>query len=140
MKVKITTTCVSASLSLSELRTKYNDAPMTIVAICSETTLISASLSKVQELVLRRHDLTNVLNARPDLAAALDTTLIGCAVLFSCLHEETQHMTQSSTQPSQYTWWKKAKVMWNHDRLKELLEGLRGQQTAISTIINLLQV
>ena len=140
MKLKITATCVSASRSLSELRSKYNDAPMTIVAICSETTLISASLSQVQTLVLRRHDLTNVLNARPDLAAALDTALIGCAVLLSCLYEETQRITKGSTQPSQYTWRGRARVMWNHDRLKELLDGLRGQQTAISTIINLLQV
>ena len=140
MKVKITATCVSASLSLSELRSKYNDAPMTIVAICSEAKIIGASLSQVQNLILRRDDLTNVLNTRPDLAAALDTTLIGCAVLFSCLHEETERITKGSTRRSQYTWWKKARVVWNHDRLKELLDGLRGQQTAIITIINLLQV
>ena len=113
---------------------------MTIVAICSETTLISASLSQIQTLVLRRHDLTNILNDRPDLAAALDTALIGCAVLLSCLYEETQRITKDSTQPSQYTWRGRTRVMWNHDRLNELLDGLRGQQTAISTIINLLQV
>jgi hypothetical protein len=140
VKLKITATCVSTAQSLKELRNEYNDAPMTIVAICSETTLISASLSQIQSLVLRRHDLTNILNARPDLAAALDTSLIGCAVLFSCLHDETQRITKGSTQPSQFTWKGTARVMWNHDRLKELLDGLRGQQTAINTIINLLQV
>jgi hypothetical protein len=140
MKLKITATCVTASQSLNELRSKFNDAPMMIVTICSETTLISASLSQIQSLVLQKHDLTNILNARPDLAAALDTALIGCAVLFSCLHEETQRMTKGSTLPSQYTWRARARVMWNHDRLKELLDGLRGQQTAINTIINLLQV
>jgi hypothetical protein len=99
---------------------------MTIVAICSETTLISASLHQIQNLVLRRHDITNVLNARPDLTAALDTTLTGCVVLLSSLHEETRRITKGSTQPSQYTWRGKARVMWNHDRLKELLDGLRG--------------
>ena len=140
MKLKITATCVSTAQRLNELRNKYNDAPMTIIAICSETTLISTSLSQIQTLVLRRHDLTSVLNARPDLAAALDTSLIGCAVLFSCLHEETQRITKGTTQPSQFTWKGKARAMWNHDRLKELLDGLRGQQTAINTIINLLQV
>lgn len=113
---------------------------MTIVTICSEATLISASLSQIQNLVLRRHDLTNVLQARPDLAAALDTSLIGCAVLFSCLHEETQCITKGSMLPAKLTWKGKARAIWNHDRLRELLDGLRGQQTAINTIINLLQV
>src|SRR5215469_10846831 len=140
MKLKITTTCVSAAQSLNALRNKYSDAPMTVVAICSEITLISASLSQIQTLVLRRHDLTNVLNAKPDLAAVLDTSLIGCAVLFSRLHEEIQRITKGSTEPSQLTWKGKARVMWNHDRLKELLDGLRGKQHAINTIINLLQV
>jgi hypothetical protein len=81
-----------------------------------------------------------VLNARADLAAALDTALIGCAVLFSCLHEETQLITKGSTQPDQLTWKGKARAVWNHDRLKELLDGLRGQQNAINIIINLLQM
>ncbi|PMD16650.1 hypothetical protein NA56DRAFT_752922 [Hyaloscypha hepaticicola] len=140
VKLKITATCLSAAQSLNELRNKYNDAPMTIVTICSEATLISASLSQIQNLVLRRHDLTNVLQARPDLAAALDTSLIGCAVLFSCLHEEVQCITKGSMLPDKFTWKGKARAIWNHDRLRELLDGLRGQQTAINTNINLLQV
>jgi hypothetical protein len=34
----------------------------------------------------------------------------------------------------------KAKAVWKTERLKELLTSLRGHQTAVNTIINLLQV
>lgn len=113
---------------------------MTIVSICSEATTISASLSHIQSLLLSKKDLEGILQARQDLAAALDTALVGCVVLFSCLSEETKRLTKGSIGPSTFTWKSKARLLWNHDKLKELLDGLRGQQTAINTLIQLLQV
>jgi hypothetical protein len=79
---------------LYELRGHFKDAELTIVSICSETTIISASLSQIQHLSLRRTSLQHMLESRADLAGALDTALIGYAVLFSGLQKETQTMNE----------------------------------------------
>lgn len=113
---------------------------MTVLSICSETTLISASLSQVQNLVLRKDDLTSLLQARSDLAAALDTALIGCAVLFSCLDDEIERINETAMSPGQFSWKGKVRVLWNNDRLKELLGALRGQLAAINAVVNLLSL
>ena len=133
MKIQVIGTCVSVAHSLKELCNKYKDAPITIVAICSETTAISASLAGIQKLLQER-------DLRPEFAGALDTSLTGCAVLFSCLHEEMQRITKGSIQPREFAWKEKMRLVWNQDRLQELLNGLHGQQLAINTITNLLQM
>jgi len=139
-QVKITSMTLSVAKELNDIRCRYKDAPMTIISICSETTTISVSLSHIQSLLLSKRDLEGILQARQDLATALDTALVGCAVLFSCLNEETQRITKGQSGSSTFAFRSKARLLWNHDKLKELLDGLRGQQIAINTLIQLLQV
>jgi hypothetical protein len=139
-QLNITATCLTTAKDLHALRKKYNDAPMTVLSMCSETTLVTAALSQIQNLVLRKEDMTSLLRARSDLAAALDTALIGCAVLFSCLDEEIQRINRTALSAGQFSWRGKLRVIWNHDRLKELLDGLRGQLTAINAVVNLLSL
>ena len=69
---------------------------MYIVSITSETTVVSASLSKIQSLLLREPDLPNLLGAIPELIAALDASLTGCMILFSCLDDEMSRINASS--------------------------------------------
>lgn len=123
-----------------DLRAKYKDAPMYIVSMCSETTVIGASLSKVQSLFLRQSDLPSLLESRPELVAALDAALTGCMVLFSYLDNEMQHIMASSSQGVSLAWRAKARMVWNRDKLRELLEALRGLQTSLNLLIQLLQV
>jgi hypothetical protein len=139
-QLKITSKTLSVAKELNDIRCHYKDAPMTIVSICSETTTISASLSHMQSLLLSKRDLEGILQARQDFAAALDTALVGCAVLFSCLSEETQRITKEQSGPSTFAFRSKVRLLWNHNKLKGLLDGLRGQQIAINTLIQLLQV
>jgi len=131
---------LSVAKELNNIRSRYKDTPMTIVSICSETTTISVSLSHIQSLLLSKRDLEGILQARQDLATALDTAMVGCVVLFSCLNEETQRITKWQSGPSTFAFRSKARLIWNHNKLKELLDGLRGQQIAINTLIQLLQV
>lgn len=138
-QVKVSAACLSTAKTLYDVRAKYKDAPMYIVSICSETTVISASLSKVQNLLLREPDLPDLLAMRPELIAALDAALTGCMVLFSCLDDEMSRVTPAS-QAGPISWRSKARMVWNRDKLKELLEALRGVQMSMSLLIQLLQV
>jgi hypothetical protein len=47
-------------------------------------------------------------------------------VLFSCLDEEVRKITASS-QTGALAWKGKAKAVWNHERLRDLLDALHGQ-------------
>ena len=99
-----------------------------------------ASLAQIESLLLRRQDLKKAWQSRTDLAATLDTVLTGCAILYSCLDNETQKICAGALQPALVNWRRKAKVVWNYDRFRELLDALRGQQTAINLLIQLLQM
>ena len=70
----------------------------------------------------------------------LDVALTGCMVIFSCLESELQKIVAGVPDPSQMRWRSKARMMWNEHRLSELLNALRGQQTAINLLIQLLQM
>jgi hypothetical protein len=139
-QLKITSMIHSVAKELDNIRCHYKDAPMTIVSISSETSTISVSLSHIQSLLRNTRDLEGILQARQDLATALDTAMVGCAVLFSCLNEEMKRITTGQSGPSTFAFRSKINMLWNHNKLKELLDGLRGQQIAINTLIQLLQV
>ncbi|KAF2669340.1 hypothetical protein BT63DRAFT_258973 [Microthyrium microscopicum] len=139
--VKLTASCLSTAKALNTLRNQFNDAPMTIVSICSETTVIAASLSQIQSLVLTRDNISSILRQRPEFASALDTALVGCMVLFSCLDEEVRRLSRSTSPAARaitFGFRDKVRALWNNDRLKELLDALRGQQTSITLLIQLL--
>jgi hypothetical protein len=66
---------------------------MVITAICSESTVISASLAQIQSLLLQRQDLSRVWASRTELPAVLDQAVTGCMLIFSCLDAEIQRIT-----------------------------------------------
>ncbi len=111
-----------------------------MVAISSGATVISATVSHIQALILSKPDPEYLLRSRPELAATLDTSLIGCMVLFSCLEKEMQEITKYATGKDEISWKGKVKSVWKQERFQELLDGLRGQQLAINTLIQLLQM
>ncbi|KAJ4324095.1 hypothetical protein N0V84_004061 [Fusarium piperis] len=122
---------------LSDLAGNYEDVPVVIAMICSESMLISIALSELQTKILRRDDLSQAWASRTDVLIAFETALTGCMIVFSCLEAETRQL-QSQNSFSMGVW-AKIKFMWNQDRLKDLLDALRGQQTSISFLLKILE-
>jgi hypothetical protein len=56
-------------------------------------------------------------------------------VLFSCLNKEVRKITAPSSQTGALAWKGKAKAVWNHERLRDLLDALREQYIAINLLI-----
>jgi hypothetical protein len=111
-----------------------------MVAISSEVAVISASLSQIQALILSKQDPEMLLRSRPEIAATLDTALTGCMVLFSCLDEEIRNVSRYARGHNAFSWKGKMRVVWKQETFQELLDGIRGQQMAINTLIQLLQM
>ncbi|KAH6987169.1 hypothetical protein EDB80DRAFT_731455 [Ilyonectria destructans] len=135
-----TVTCLKTTKYLYDLQQKYKNAPIVVVSICSESTVISASLAKIQSLLLQRLDLSTTWKSQSGLGSVLDTTLTGCMVLYSCLDTELQAITAGTTDANQIRWKARVRSVWNEEKLHELLIAIRGQQTAITLLIQLLQV
>jgi hypothetical protein len=125
-------TCVTTGTAIYDLSSKYGNAPRSIVAISSEAKVMGASLSRIQAFMLSSEDPKALIRSRPEIAAILDSSLTGCAVLFSCLDEEIRKVSASADGHDT--------LAWKNDTFKELLDGLRGQQLAITLLLRLLQM
>ncbi|KAF2085753.1 hypothetical protein K490DRAFT_45933 [Saccharata proteae CBS 121410] len=136
----ITAQCLTTAKALQTLRDKYQNASRTIAAICSESTVISASLSQLQSLLVSdANHISDHLRDRPELYATFDTSLAGCMVIYSCLDDEVQRLSVQCHNADRATWKEEAKFVWNEDSMKQLLDSLRGQQQALTLLIQVLQ-
>lgn len=104
-----------------------------MVSISSEMSVVSASLSHIQTLIVSKKDFEALLRSRPEIAATLDTTLMGC------LDKEIKNVTKHGRRSAAFSSNGKIKVTWKHETFQGLLDGICGQQLAISTFTQLLQ-
>ncbi|KAE8842185.1 hypothetical protein HRS9139_01482 [Pyrenophora teres f. teres] len=126
--------CIKSAQDLYDLRSKYKDASILISAIYSESMVIAASLSQVQNLL--QHD---ALQNKPQLLETFDRALTGCRVVYGCLEEEVRELAIKA-EHDHLKLKDRAKFLWKEDTFKELLTQIRGQQSALSLLIQGLQM
>ena len=97
-------------------------------------------MSQIQAIILSKQNPENLLRSRPEIAATLDTSLTGCMVLFSCIDEEVREVSKHVGGKAGLSWRGRVKTIWKQETFQELLGGLRGQQLAVNTLIQLLQM
>lgn len=126
--------CIQAAKELYDLRARYKDASVLITAIYSESMVIAASLSQIQNLL--HHD---ALQSKPQLLETFDRAITGCRVVYGCLDEEVRDLVlRAENENLRFT--DRAKFLWKEDTFKELLTQIRGQQSALSLLIQGLQM
>lgn len=96
--------------------------------------VIAASLSQVQNLL--QHD---ALLSKPQLLETFDRALTGCRVVYGCLEEEVRDLV-TKTENDDLGFKDRARFLWREDTFKELLTQIRGQQSALSLLIQGLQM
>lgn len=141
--LSITARCLMTAKALNDLRDKYKGAQITIAALSSECAVIGASLSRIQSLILQDlNGLSTQLKFRPELEGVFDTALTGCVVVFSVLDDEVRKLTASSAADGSagLGFRTKARYVWNEATMKDLLSQIRGQQTALTLLIQALQM
>ncbi|KAB2570420.1 hypothetical protein DBV05_g10889 [Lasiodiplodia theobromae] len=143
--VNITSCVLTTAKSLSDLRDKYNNAHNTINAICTESSVISASLAQIQSLLLRdgaSNDLDSHFANRPELRDTFDNALSGCTIVYACLEEEIQRLAAGARDADTniMTWKVRCRFIWREDTMRDLLSQLRGQQMALNLLIQMLQL
>lgn len=126
--------CVQSAKDLYDLRSRYKDAGVLISAIYSESMVIAASLSQIQNLL--QHD---AMQSKPQLLQTFDSALTGCRVVYGCLEDEVRDLV-AKTEQNDLKFKDRAKFLWKEDTFKELLTQIRGQQSALSLLIQGLQM
>ncbi|KAK4123924.1 hypothetical protein N657DRAFT_681038 [Parathielavia appendiculata] len=135
-----TAICLTTIKSLYNLREKFKDAPMVVTAICAESTVISTSLAQIQSLLLQMPNLARQWALRTELPIVLDQALTGCMLIFSCIEAEIQRITGGVQNVALKRWRSRLRMMWSESQLNDLLSSIRGQQTAMTLLIQLLQM
>ncbi|ORY17080.1 hypothetical protein BCR34DRAFT_555977 [Clohesyomyces aquaticus] len=139
--ISISARCVQTARALYDLRGKYKDASMLITAIYTETTVISTSLASIQGLCTRNPEaLRSTLHERSDLTATFDQALTGCVLVYSVLDEEVHRLYAEIGKDGIAGAMGRMKFVWKEDTMKDVLTQIRGQQTALSLLIQLLQM
>ncbi|KAL8861213.1 MAG: hypothetical protein Q9178_002429 [Gyalolechia marmorata] len=138
--VGLTAICVQTAKALRDIKDKFQGASLTVSAICTETTIISASLSRIQSSLLGSPDeISDKLRQRPDLEATLDNALTGCYLVFDVLQAEIQKFTESKhsefLNPGLRA---KLRYVWNETAMQDILTQMRGLQTALALLLQLL--
>lgn len=132
----ITARCLSTAKTLYSLRGKYQNASITITAIYSETTVIGVSLGKIQSIVLKHQEsIASDFQTRPELESTFDSALTGCMLVYSILDDQVLRLSAGGESV-----FGRAAIVWNEDDMKELLQQIRGQQIALSLLIQMLEM
>lgn len=129
-----------ACKSLVEIKESYDQAPMTVTSMATECKTITAALTHLQGLTLEK---SAALSPGPtlsdNLATGFDEALTGCMLILSVLEAELRKIIEGGEEFGNMTFRKRVKHLWNEETMCQLLQHLRGQHTAVSTLISILQ-
>ncbi len=133
-------TCVKVTKYASSLLSSYKDAPLAISTIASETYVLSAALSQVENVAIHSPaSLESRLKGQKNFTTAFDMALSGCSLVLSVLEKDLLALTGGKEPGSVVGKLERVRVMWNQERLKELLGQVRGQQIGLNLLISALQ-
>jgi hypothetical protein len=140
--LQVATTCVSTVHTLDQLRHRYQVAPESIASLYSESTVISATLTHLQELFKRQDNtVVNVLRQKPELSKALDRALSGCNVVYLKLDQELRKILPSISENGERLGLRRrTSFLWKQDILKSYLKQIQGHQNALTLLIQGLQM
>ncbi|KAF2868470.1 hypothetical protein BDV95DRAFT_129563 [Massariosphaeria phaeospora] len=126
---------VQSAKDLYDLREVYKNASVLITAIYAESMVIAASLSQVQRLLQQ-----DALQNNPQLLETFDRALTGIRIVYGCLEEEVRALPQNAPNGEMRSRDRVKFAVWKDGIFRDLLQQIRGQQSALSFLIQGLQM
>lgn len=129
--------CIRTARAIWLLKEKYQHAEQTISDICSESQVIIAGLGQIQAILSSNSEALRMqFKSQAALEATFDAALSGCTQVYSVLDIEILKL--SSNEGSSV----KAKVqcVWKKEIMDDLLQQIRGRQTALGLLVSALQL
>lgn len=126
--------CIESAKQLYDSRERFHQATALITAIYTESMVIAASLSQLQSLLQAA-----TMQSKPELRSTLDQALTGCWVVYQCLDEEVRDLV-CEADIDNLRKRDRVRFLLKEPSLKELLQQIRGQQSALVLLIQGLQM
>lgn len=125
---------------LKDVADKLKRGNLTIIALCSESSSVHVALGQI-ETIFRRHEdeMLTRFEEQPALVSAFDTSLTGCALLYSCLEAEVSDLREALAKRGTLDWTSRFKVVWKQDEMESLAGQVRGQSAALNLLLQGLQ-
>jgi len=140
--LQIASNCGNIIQSLSHLKSRYKHAGPTLDALGSEVDQIKDNLTTLKSILEEKdHSFAEMLKSRRDLQDTVTKTLQGCEVVFNLLSKELAKILSSSAESE-----KKldiiriTKFTKNEKIFKDYLTQIRGHQTALTMLCQILQM
>lgn len=134
-------TCFSTAKALHNLYEKYRNARSAIGNLHSEIVAIGAGIQFINEIFKRRPKLAHErFDANSDLEQTLSVSLAGCSLVMSCLNEEVERIQKAVDSDGFTGQMGIAQLIWKEDVMKDLLDALRGQHSAVASIVQCFQL
>lgn len=134
MQIAAIPQCIEATKQLYDMRERFDQAAVTITAIYTESMVIAASLSQIQKLLQ-----STTLQNNPELCETLDRALTGCWLVYQCVDEEVRVLAQKIA-VEDLRKRDRARFLLKESNFKELLQQIRGQQSALGLLVQGLQM
>lgn len=145
--ITIAAKCVTLTKEFSDIRSRFIFANLTIISICTESSVCSTALYTLQTC-FSQHEHQEDANQRgphhlldqPLFLSSCDAALTGCTLILSCLDEELGSLRQAVESGSPLKWTQRARVIWKEETMQQLLQQLRGQVTALNLLLHCFQM
>lgn len=140
--LQIASNCGRTIQSLSHLKSRFKHAGPTLDALSSEVNQIKDNLTTLQNILEEKdHSFAEMLKSRPDLQETVTKTLRGCEVVFNLLSKDLSKILSSSAESEKkLDFIRMTKFTKNEKIFKDYLTQIRGHQTALTMLCQILQM
>lgn len=124
--------CAQVAKSLHDLSDKFKDAHLTIASAVQELDIIRLAWERIEQLLSTwvNHD-----GADAELLQRLARQLgFGDMIMTALLNDISEYQRGS------YTFRRRSKIVWNENLFRAHQEGIRGQATAMTLLLTVLQM
>jgi predicted lipoprotein len=136
--LSILQTCTLTVQAIDHLIKRYRNAPAKLMALQSESRLVSTSLVTVQGLFHKNQRLAKSLDQRQDLKHTIDTTLTGCMAIYRLLEKDLQKLVM--TDDGKVDWRKRSYLLFNDELIESYLNQIRGHLQGLNLLLSCLQL
>jgi hypothetical protein len=140
--LQIASNCGRTLQSLSHLKSRFKNAGPTLDALASEVDQVKDNLTTLKGILEEKdHSFAEILKSRPDLQETVVKTLRGCDAMFQLLSKDLAKILSSSAESEKkLDFIRMTKFTKNEKIFKDYLTQIRGHQTALSMLCQILQM
>jgi hypothetical protein len=128
--------CAKVIKTLYDVRKRYKAAPAMLTTIATECSTFRLALSRLQSLSKGEE--------RDEILDSIGIAVLACEMTLSTLEENAMELSESVDGSgidafSQLGTLAKAKIVWNEDEMKDLLQQLQRHQSNLGFLLTVLQ-